>query len=644
MRSTVRCVCVGLLLLLAAIVLLSCGDTKPDAKSGLIPIEILYGYGDKINPLLSPDGQKIAYLGQAYGALNVHVMDVEGTTSTVLTDDSLYGIQKFLWAGNSDHILFLRDSSGNGTLNVFDVNLVTRDILNMSPFDGVRAQIVGVDTDKSAKFLFSMNLDDPQAYNVFEGNLNTGGFRLIAQNPGSVVGWLADNDLNVGGCLQMNDSHGFDFMVAEDNTSSWRKVISWNATEILSSSPIRFSSDNTHAYVLDARDYNTGRLVKVDLQTGESEVIAEDPVFRVMGAIFNPLTNELQAVTFAGEREKTVVKDPAFEPHLLNIQKLHSGDFFISSRSKDDSKWLIGFKSDNGPVPFYIYNSMEGTAEFLFYHYPELSEYKFSQMEPISFQARDDETIYGYITFPLGGNRQNLPMVVLVHDGPWTQDSWGYRPEAQWLANRGYVCLQVNYRGSTGYGRKFRQAGFKQWGGTMQYDLIDGVSWAISQKYADPERIAIMGQGYGGYAALMASIQNGDMFAAAVTISGYTNLPTLLESIPDRNTNMKLLYYNRVGHLEHEREMLESVSPYNYFDSISIPMLIVHGRGDRQIPQNDITALVESLEKRNIPKEYLLFENEGHGLTRTSNRMLYYQTAESFLEMHVKNKAVRAEK
>lgn len=629
---------VVLLLAVLAVSILSCGESETEKSAGdRIPVEVIFGIGERINPLLSPDGEQLAYLALSNGTMNVHVSSIDDPANgTPVTFDSMYGIRRFVWSGDSRRILYLRDSVGSGSVHLYDVEISSGTARDLTPFDYVRAQIVAVDNDIPNNILFALNLDNPRAYNVYNLNLTTGDFDLAVENPGNVIGWLADNNLQIKGCLQVNDNGTYEFMVADDKTNTWQEVISWNSVDMMDSSPIRFSGDNKYAFVLDARDANTGRLTKVDLSSGETEVLAEDSIYNVKGAIFNPVTHELEAVSFDGQREFTEAVDETFDEHLAAFEKLNDGDFFISSRSKDNSKWLIGFKQDDAPVPFYIYDRATRQATLLFEHYPELGQYQLAKMEPVSFEARDGLTIHGYLSFPPDVAHENLPMVVLVHDGPWLRDSWGYRPEVQWFTSLGYACLQVNFRGSTGYGKKFRQAGIRQWGAAMQDDIIDGVRWAVDKNYADPDRIAIVGEGYGGYAALMATIQDGNMFAAAIDISGYTSVPALMESIPDYNTHTRLLYYNRVGNLDMEREFLESISPNRYFDKIETPLLVVHGAMDPKVPSEDVNALTTSLEERDVPHEILLLDNEGHGLAQTSNRLLYYQTAEQFLATHVK--------
>ena len=616
-------------------IIVSCGGSKSKSGVSEIPFDVLFGIGDLMNPLMSFDGEHLAYLSRVDGVVNIFLRSVGDDASTILTADTLYGVQRFMWAADNVHILFLLDLNGNGNLRIYDVNIKSNEIRDLTPFDEIRAQFIGVNKNYPNEVLFAMNKDNPRAYDVYRLDLSTGNFVLEAQNPGNIVGWLADSQLKISGCLQINQNGGYDFMIADPATKEWQSLVSWNSDDILDSSPIGFSKDNSLIYALDARDANAGRLVTINTATGESKIVAEDSIYNVSGVFINPDTQEIQAVSFNGEREYSIIFDDSIRDDIAAIQKLHHGDYFISSRSADDHLWLVGFKNDDGPVPFYLYDRSKKSAELLFTHFDELGKYKLSPMEPFSSTARDGMTIHGYITFPPESDRKKVPTVVFVHDGPWVRDEWGYDAEAQWMANRGYLCLQVNFRGSTGYGKKFRNAGIKQWGAGMQDDLIDAVAWAVDQGYADSSRVAIMGTGYGGYAALMGAARNDDVFTCALDISGFTDLLYLMNSIPAQNIRLKLLYYNRVGNAEVESDFLKSISPITYKDSIAIPMVILHGKYDRQVPQAQVEEIVASLNERTIDNEFLLLDNEAHGLTQSANRIVFYQTAEAFLRKHL---------
>jgi dipeptidyl aminopeptidase/acylaminoacyl peptidase len=374
----------------------------------------------------------------------------------------------------------------------------------------------------------------------------------------------------------------------------------------------------------------------VDAATGDLvSVVSEDPIYDVDNVMKDPDTYEIQAVVYQKDRVHWEVLDSSLEPHFENLRALDQGDLFVTSRSSTDRIWLVGYVKSDGPVAYYAYDVDAAEGSFLFYHRPALREYTLAEMHPVTYEARDGLTIHGYITYPPGEERRNLPLVLLVHGGPWARDTWGYNPEVQWLANRGYAVLQVNFRGSRGYGKAHLNAGDREWAGKMHDDLIDAVNWAVGEGIADPDRIAIYGFSYGGYAALVGAAFTPDVFCCAIDVSGPSNLLTLLGSIPPYWTAMREVFYTRVGNPETEKNFLRSRSPLFQADRIRIPMLIVQGANDPRVKQAEADQIVEALRESDIDYEYLLFDDEGHGLTRPENRMRFYATAEKFLARHL---------
>lgn len=619
------------------IAFLSLNGCETKKISQEIPLETIFGVGEIVNPLLSPNGDKIAYLGLTGNSYNIFIYDVATSEKIQITHETQQRINNHVWSGDGSKILYLHDVEGNGNNQLYDYDLTTKEVRDLTPVEGINVQILKVNPDFPNSVIISfgsMNMHSnlPHVYKV---NLTTGDFDLIAENPGTILGWLIDNDLNVRGSLESGQDGLYNFMVSDTLSKSWRKIMTWNPEDMLTSSPIGFSGDGDYAFILNSQGSNTSRLQKINIVSGEIETVAEDQIYNVFGAIFHPQTGILQGVIFEKEHEETLIIDEAIGNDIEAIKKIHHGDFFISSRDKNDENWLVGFKVANGPIPFYLYNTKNDESTFLFTHNSEMEKYEFAAVEPISFISRDGIDIHGYITFPNGLGKTNLPLVVLVHEGPWDRDRYVYNAETQWLANRGYVCLQINYRGSTGFGKQFYNSGNKQWGKIMVDDLIDGVSWAIDEGYADSDRIAIWGWRYGGHAALMATARYPDVFSCAVDVCGYLDLKKLIDAIPSSYRNQILMFRNRVGDPTHELDILQKASPINYADSIVTPLLIVQGGRDGLVHQADANILVESLEKRRVDNEYLLFENERHGLSQSSNRLLFYQTAEEFLKKHL---------
>jgi dipeptidyl aminopeptidase/acylaminoacyl peptidase len=374
---------------------------------------------------------------------------------------------------------------------------------------------------------------------------------------------------------------------------------------------------------------------KLDIAGGGTTTIAEDPQYDVGGVRLHPDTREPQAVTFVKERASYQILDPDIEEDMQRLFALDPGDLNLTGQDDTDRTWLAAYMNDDGPVRYYAYDRDSKEATFLFEHQPALSQYELAKMEPFSYVARDGLTIHGYLTFPPGAGRENLPAVLNVHGGPWARDTWGYDPEAQWLANRGYLCVQVNFRGSTGYGKDFVNAGDKEWGAKMHTDLLDAVDWIVDQGYADRSKVAIYGGSYGGYAALVGAAFTPDVFACAVDIVGPSSLKTLIESIPPYWAPMIAQFHTRVGNPETEEEFMWERSPLSKAGDIRIPLLIAQGANDPRVTQAESEQIVAALIENGIDHEYMLFPDEGHGFAKPENRLKFYAHAEKFLAKHL---------
>lgn len=601
----------------------------------LIPREILFGNPVKVSPKISPNGKMMAYLAPVNNVLNVWVRTVGKEDDRAVTGDAKRGIRRYFWAQDNTHIMYLQDVGGNENWRLYGVDLASGGVRDYTPFENVQVQIVKVDKKFPGEILVAMNKNDPRIHDVYRLNLSSGELDLIAENPGNVVGWIVDADFRVRGAQLSLPDGGFELIVRESERAPWRKLVTWSIDDSFSSGPIGFSRDGRDIYLVDSRDANTGRLVRLNIPTGEITVLAEDPNYDVSGVMINPDTYEVEAVSFARARTEWVVLDKSVKGDFAAIRKLDGGDFSVVSRDNSDDTWVIGYTHDNGPVSYYTLDRRTGKGRFLFYHQPALNRYRLASMNPVSFTSRDGLTIHGYITCPVGVKRKKLPLVLNVHGGPWTRDMWGYDAEAQWLANRGYVCLQVNYRGSTGYGKNFLNAGNKEWGRKMHYDLVDGVKWAVERGIADPEKVAIYGGSYGGYAALVGATFTPDLFRCAVDLVGPTNLITLIKSIPPYWTPLLSTFYKRVGNPDTEQEFLKSRSPLFRVDQIKIPVLIAQGANDPRVKQAESDQFVAAMKKKGIEYEYLLFPDEGHGFARPENRLKFYAAAEKFLAKYL---------
>jgi dipeptidyl aminopeptidase/acylaminoacyl peptidase len=630
--SKVFALCTAVLVTVGIAFLPSCCSCD---EAELIPREVLFGNPEKTAPKMSPDGTMMAYLAPVNEVINVWVKTIGQEDHRVVTKDENRGIYRYFWAQGNEHIMYLQDVGGNENWRLYGVKLETGETKDLTPFDGVRVEIVDRDKHFPNDLIIAMNKENPQLFDVYHLDLASGELTMIAKNPGNAVGWLTDTKLKVRGAMAARADGGFDLIIRENEEADWQTLLTWDSDDVMGADAIAFSKDGKHLFLLDPRNSNTNRLVKMDLATGNVEVIAEDPQYDVGRVMIHPDDYEVQAVFFTKARQEWMILDESIREDFEAIAELDEGDFFIYNRNDADDMWLVGFTKDNGPIPFYAFDRSEKKGIFLFSHKPDLNDYTFSSMEPMSFTSRDGLTIHGYITFPVGKGRTGLPMVLNVHGGPWHRDVWGYNPEGQWLANRGYVCLQVNFRGSTGYGKEFLNAGIKEWGGTMQNDLVDAVNWAVEEGIADPDRIAIYGGSYGGYAALVGATFTPDLFCCAVDMMGPSNLITWITSLPPYAAPALALLYKRIGNPETEEEFLKSRSPLFKIDQIEIPMLIAQGANDPRVPQAESDQVAETMKEKGIDYEYLVYPDEGHGFLRPENRLDFYAAAEEFLAKHL---------
>ncbi len=605
-------------------------------EPALIPLEILFGNPEKASPKISPDGTRMAYIAPVNNVLNVWVKTIGDDDDKPVTEDTDRGVRMYLWARDNKHILYLQDVGGNENFHLYAVNLDTLETKDITPFDNVQTRIVEHIKRFPNEMLIAMNKEDERLHDVYHLDLATGDLRLVAKNPGNIVGWQADANLKVRAVTTARPDGGFDLLIRDTEDSDWKRLLAWDAEDALTSHLVSFSKDGQSIYVVDSRNANAGRLVEVDVSSGvTTKALAEDTVYDVSNIMVHPDTYQVQAVAFNKARTEWLVLDESIRSDFDAIAKLDDGDFSIYNRDDADNTWLVGFTKDSGPVSFYAYDRRSKRATFLFDHQPDLTKYALASMEPVSFQARDGLTIHGYITFPPGKGRSDLPMVLNVHGGPWARDAWGFDPTAQWFANRGYACFQVNYRGSTGYGKAFVNAGDREWGAKMHDDLVDAVGWAVQQGYADPKRVAIFGGSYGGYAALVGVTFTPDLFRCAVDIVGPSNLITLIKNIPPYWTTMVATFHKRVGNPDTEEDFLKSRSPLFKVDRIQTPILIGQGANDPRVKQAESEQIVEAMKSKDIEYEYMLLPDEGHGFAKPENRLKFFAAAERFLAKHL---------
>ncbi len=601
----------------------------------LIPLEVLMGHPERADAQISPDGKRLSYRAPLDGVLNVFVGDAGAGNERAVTHDTGRGIEGYMWAHDNRHLMYVRDKDGSENYRLYDVDLETGVERDLTPVDGVQCRLIAHRKEFPNDVLIGLNKDDPQLHDVYHLDLTTGKLEKVVENPG-FLGWVVDADLKVRGGVAPLPDGGAVILVRDDESSDWRPLLQAPPEDAESTGPLGFTRDGAGMYLQTSVGSNTGRLVKMDIATGAVDVIAEDPVYDIAGAMMNPDTREIEAVTVYRDRLEYQIFDDAIRTDVEALQQLGTGELLISDRNDDDTTWLVAFDDDSGPVKFYTWDRDTKAATFLFDHRPQLNDYPLVPMEPFSFTARDGLTIHGYLSVPAQVERADLPAVLTVHGGPWTRDGWGLDSEAQWLANRGYVCVQVNFRGSSGYGKDFLNAGDHEWGAKMHDDLLDAIDHLVAQGLIDRDRVAIYGGSYGGYAALIGATFTPDVFKCAISMVGPSNLNTLMESFPEYWKPMIAMWHKRVGE---DKDFLWSRSPLSKVDAIKIPILIAQGENDPRVKRAESEQIVAAMKERGIDHEYVMYENEGHGLTKPENRLDFYHRADRFLAKHLGGRA-----
>jgi dipeptidyl aminopeptidase/acylaminoacyl peptidase len=615
--------------------------STPAAPTPLIPRRLLFGNPDRTTPRISPDGRYISYLAPLDGVLNVWVGPSDRPDQArPVTRDTQRGIREYFWAYTSAHVLYLQDQAGDENWRIFSVDLHSGEIRDLTPLAGVQARVEEVSHRHPDEILVGLNDREPQLHDLYRVNIRTGERQLVLENPG-FIGFethhyevrLAQTMTPDGGCQFLKPTRG-----------GWELFLAIGSADVLTTGPAGFDETGRQLYLLDSRDRDTTALFSMDIAGGAKTLLAEDPRADAGDVERHPVTKVIQAVSFNYDRRRWQVLDEAVAADFAALADVAAGDFSIVDRTLDDQHWIVAYDLDNGPQRFYRYDRAQRAATYLFTNRRALEDLPLAGMTPVIIVARDGRQLVSYITLPADatGSKPNrpaapLPTVLLVHGGPWARDEWGYDAWHQWLANRGYAVLSVNFRGSTGFGKVFVNAGDREWGGRMHTDLLDAVAWAVQEGIADRQRVAIMGGSYGGYATLWALTNSPDVFACGVDIVGPSNLLTLLESLPPYWTPMIELFAARVGdHRTNEgRDLLRRRSPLTYAGQIQRPLLIGQGANDPRVKQAESDQIVAAMRSRDIPVTYVLYPDEGHGFARPENSLSFNAIAEAFLGAHL---------
>ena len=613
----------------------------------VIPRRLLFGNPEKAGPTLSDDGKQIAFRAAVDGVMNVWVAPVDKPEAAKpVTRDTARSIRQYFWAYTNSHILYLQDKGGDENWRVYAVDLGSGDTKDLTPFDKVAAQIQGVSEKFPDEILVALNNRNPELHDLYRINIRTGARTLVQRND-KYAGFITDDDYKVRFAQLFRPDGGMDLLKRTD-AGAFAPFESIGSEDSLTTYPIGFDKTGQHVYLMDSRGRDTAAVFSQDLTSGAKRLLAEDARADAEGVLTHPREKTIQAVAFNYDRVRwqTLENDTAAD--LKYLQSVTDGELSVLSRTTDDTRWVVAYVKDDGPVRYYVYDRPARMAKFLFTNRPALEAARLAHMHPVEIKARDGLTLVSYLTLPLWTDPDNdgrpdapVPMVLDVHGGPWGRDAWGLNPVHQLWANRGYAVLSVNFRASTGFGKKFLNAGNREWAGKMHEDLLDAVNWATAQKVADPSRVVISGGSYGGYATLVGLTFTPDVFAAGIDIVGPSNLSTLLSTIPPYWKPQIEIFATRVGdnRTEDGRKFLESRSPLTFVDRISKPLLIAQGANDPRVKQTESDQIVKAMQAKNIPVTYALFPDEGHGFARQENSIAFFAVSEAFLAKHIGGRA-----
>jgi dipeptidyl aminopeptidase/acylaminoacyl peptidase len=609
----------------------------PAAKPTPTPVisrGVLFGNPERASPRISPDGKRLAWLApDEKNVLQVWVQTMGQSDARKITADRKRGIRQYHWAQDDRTLLYLQDSDGDENYHVYGADLETGNVRDLTPFQGVRAAVLEVSPKLKDRILVSANLRNRGVFDVQEVNLATGAIALVAENPGDVGDWVTNDDLEVRAAVASLPDGSTEVRVRDDLKGPWKVTARAPMGEDLR--VLDLTADGKGLFLASSIGTDTTRVLVRYPATGGETVVAESPDVDAGTVVINPYRHVVEAVDFpAGRQAWKVVDVNNVQADFQGISKLSGGDFFVISRDRSDRRWVVSFTEDRGPTRFYLWDRDAKAGTFLFVTQPKLEGQPLAEMRAVTIPARDGLTLNGYLTMPVGVPAKDLPLVLFVHGGPWFRDTWGFSSVPQWLANRGYAVLQVNYRGSTGYGKKFKNAAMKQFAGKMHDDLIDGVNWAVKQGWVDPRKVAIMGGSYGGYATLVGLTFTPDTFACGVDIVGPSNLVTLVESFPPYwGPFLGATWYPFVGDpkVPADRADMEARSPLLKTGAIKKPLLIGQGANDPRVTQKESEQIVAAMEAKGLPVTYVLYSDEGHGFARPENRIDFFARSEGFL-------------
>ncbi|MCB0553210.1 MAG: S9 family peptidase [Phaeodactylibacter sp.] len=602
-------------------------------------VEDFFRNPDKTAFQLSPNGEYLAYMGPYERRRNIFVQKLGEAQSIRLTTETERDIAGYFWASDQ-RLVYVKDSGGDENFQLFAINRDGTNAKDLTPFEGVKIQLIDDLEDNDDELIIGMNKNNPMLFEPYRINIHTGEFLQLAPNDNPaepITAWMTDHDGKLRLAIRTIDGVSHSLLYRPTETDAFRTVITTNFKESLD--PLFFEFDNGSVIFAST---NIGRdrseIVRFDLDKGAEagEVIFAHPEVDAGSLIYSRKRKVVTGAVYTTWKREIRFFDEERKQLQEYLEKALPGqEVVVTSTNKAEDKYLARTYSDRSMGAYYYYDTTTGQLEKIVEVSPWLDEADMSPMKPIQYTSRDGLTIHGYLTLPKGSDSHRLPVVVNPHGGPWVRDSWGYNPEVQLLASHGYAVLQVNYRGSTGYGRAFWQKGFKQWGRAMQDDITDGVRWLVAEGIADPARIAIYGASYGGYATLAGITFTPELYACAIDYVGVSNLFTFMETIPPYWKPYLEMLYEMVGHPQQDEELLRASSPVFHIDKIQAPLFVVQGANDPRVNIDESDQIVRSLRSRGIDVPYLVKYNEGHGFANEENRFEFYKAMLGFLEKHL---------
>ncbi|MEO5674705.1 MAG: S9 family peptidase [Chitinophagales bacterium] len=599
-----------------------------------IPLEDFFRNPEKTRFQISSNGDFLSYMAPWENRLNVFTKGINSGDLHQVTKEKDRSVAGYFW-GSNNRIVFLKDKGGDENFHLYSVSVYGDDERDLTPFEGITVQVIDNLEENEDEVIIGMNRRNKEIFDAYRLNIHTGELTLEAENPGNITDWITDHDGEIRIAIT-TDGVNNSLLYRDNKENEFQILLTTNFRESLS--PLLFTFDNKELYALSNRNRDKAAIVLFDLKSGkEKEILFQHGEVDLGGLHYSRRRKVLTSYSFTDWKRQTVFLDPEAEKIYKRIEKeLIDEEIVLTSQNKAETKFLVRTYSDRSLGAYYLYDTESDRLTHLAEVSPWLKKEDLSTMKPVQYFSGDGFNIHGYLTLPLGKEEKNLPVIVNPHGGPWVRDSWGFNPEVQFLASRGYAVFQINYRGSTGFGKKFWESSFKQWGKKMQDDVSDGVKWLIEEGIADEKRIAIYGGSYGGYATLAGLTFTPDLYCCGIDYVGVSNLFTFMNTIPPYWKPYLEMMYEMVGNPETEKELLHDASPVFHVDKIRVPLLVAQGANDPRVNIAESNQIVEALRKKGVEVEYIVKENEGHGFHNEENRFDFYRAMEKFLDAHLK--------